>query len=690
LSGDKVTSNLRVKGVAEVINNPRLLTKAIPAIIVVVALFLSGCWPGIIVKERVSEDRSVVITLHEAAKKDFQAGRYEEALSAFKIILLEYPDYTRTPSVRYDMARAYYSMGDFHSAATEALKWLEAYPDNSIKGDMLLLLGDSYKAIGDWPEAFRWWLNAAMEPSSGYQSGKRQEDIDLLIIDLINRSSSSDLKKMAEYGADSVYITNIYNRLARLFLKENRLEEAKDFAMLLVRASKEQQWVTIGRELLDEIYMAAARYEDMSGGSIVKIGCLLPLSGPYALYGREILNGIQLGVDIFNKSEGDQGLELVIRDTKGSIEDTVAGVEELVQKEKVMAIMGPLASATATMAVKKAQELGIPIITFTQKDGITREGDMVFRNYLTPSKEVDAVVNKSIKEMGMKRFGIFYPDNTYGRFMMNLFWDKVEKLGGQITAVESYKTDDTDFTDGIRKMVGLYYPRTESTIQKLKMMKMIENEEEGLGDREVEDKTADDTGQDMEDILEDEGEALEDIDFDRYDAEHSASREVEEELEPIVDFDAVFIPDNYQQVALIAPQFPFNNVFNLPFLGTSLWLSDEILETASRYIQGSLFPVGFFIDNNSETVKRFVESYEDNFGSEPTILAANGYDTIRLIKDILDKNVIKTRTDFQKALSGNTFRGVTGEISFDSQGEVQKEPFLLTVYGRGFHPLSRP
>jgi ABC-type branched-subunit amino acid transport system substrate-binding protein len=292
----------------------------------------------------------------------------------------------------------------------------------------------------------------------------------------------------------------------------------------------------------------------------------------------------------------------------------------------------------------------------------------------------------------MKRFGIFYPDNTYGRFMMNLFWDKVEELGGEITAVESYKTDDTDFTDGIRKMVGLYYPRTESTIRKLKMMKMIENEEDGMGDHEGEVETAVDTGEDMEDILDGEGEALEDIDIDRdqYDAERSTGRGVEEGMEPIVDFDAVFIPDNYQQVALIAPQFPFNNVFNVPFLGTSLWLSDELLETAGSYIQGAIFPAGFFIDNESEIVRGFVESYKDNFESEPTVLAANGYDTIRFIKDILNKNAIRTRTDFQKALLGNTFHGVTGEISFDNQGEVQKEPFLLTVYGREFHPLSRP
>jgi len=668
-----------------VINSSKLVSKAVSAITVGTAFFLFACQPRMIV-ERVPESRSPVLSLYDAARKDFQAGRYEEALPAFKIILIEYPDYTETPSVKYDIASAYYSMGDFHSAATEALKWLEAYPDNNLKGELLLLLGNSYKAIGDGPEAFRWWLNAASVASSGYQLGKQMEDIELLIIDLINRSTASDLKKMVEYGSESVYIPNIYHRLASISLDENRLDEAKDFAMLLVRSSKEQEWVTIGRGLLEKTNMAVGKNEgDLRSGGI-KIGCLLPLSGSFAIYGREVLNGIQLGMDLFNNSESNQDLELVIRDTKGSIEDAVAGVEELVRNEKVMAIMGPLESGTVTAAVRKAQELGVPIITFSQKDGITSEGDMVFRNFLTPSKEVEAVLNKSLKEMGMQRFGIFYPDNTYGRFLMNLFWDKVEELGGTITAVESYKSDDTDFGDGIKKMVGLYYPRTESTIRKLKMMKMIEAEEE-IGD----DADRTDIGEETEDIFDQEGEAIERIDQGD-DAEHSTAREGEEgTLEPIVDFDAVFIPDSYQQVALIAPQFPFHNVFNVPFLGTSLWLSDELLETTGNYIQGSIFPAGFFIDDDSEIVKMFVESYKENFESDPGVLAANGYDTIRLIKDILSNNLVKTRTDFQKALSGHdTFNGVTGEISFDSQREVEKAPFLLTVYGGNFHLLSRP
>jgi hypothetical protein len=163
----------------------------------------------------------------------------------------------------------------------------------------------------------------------------------------------------------------------------------------------------------------------------------------------------------------------------------------------------------------------------------------------------------------------------------------------------------------------------------------------------------------------------------------------EEEPEPIVDFDAVFIPDDYRNFALIAPQFPFySREFNGPFIGTSWGLSDELIETTGSYIQGSVFPAGFYIDSDSENVKEFVTAYRDNFDSDPGIFAANGYDTIRLIKEILKDFNIRTRREFQMSLfEDNNFIGVTGKISFDKTGEVEKEPFLLTVYGRRLHVL---
>jgi ABC-type branched-subunit amino acid transport system substrate-binding protein len=292
-------------------------------------------------------------------------------------------------------------------------------------------------------------------------------------------------------------------------------------------------------------------------------------------------------------------------------------------------------------AAKRAQEMGIPIITLTQKEGITFEGDMVFRNFMTPSKQIRRILDKAITDMSLKRFGILYPDNSYGRFFMNLFWDQAAEMGGSVTAIESYQPDKTDFAVEIKKMIGLHYPRPESVQMKVDELRWLEAEERIK--------------------------------------EGSDSKK---ELDPIVDFDAIFIPDNYHQVAQITPQFPFYSVFDVRFLGTSLWQSPELIEMAGDYIQGAIFPAGFFMEDGSEPTQDFIKLYIENFEKEPGILAATGYDTIRLLKALMEKGPIKTRKEFQTALfAQDDFYGITGWISFDQNGEVVKDPMLLTVSG---------
>jgi len=365
------------------------------------------------------------------------------------------------------------------------------------------------------------------------------------------------------------------------------------------------------------------------------VGCLLPLSGPFAIYGEEILNGIQLGMATLGEKWQDSDLELVIKDTKGTPEDTLAGLENLVINEKVMAIIGPLLSSTAIAAAKKAQKLGVPIITLTQKEKIMEEGDMVFRNFLTPSQEVKRLLDTAIYGMGIKRFGVLYPDNSYGRFFMNLFWNKLEEMGAKVTAIESYNPDDTDFANPIKKMTGLYYPRPASLVQKLIEMRCIEEEENEI---------------------------------------------LPEEPEPVIDFDAVFVPDNFQRVAMIAPQLAYHDVLDVLLMGTSLWQSPQLIELAKDYVQGAIFSSGFFKRSGYPRVKDFVESYRTNFDSDPGLLAASGYDTIRMLEKILAGDEIRTRKDVQMALiKCQDFKGVAGEITFDTQGEVKKEPLLLTI-----------
>jgi branched-chain amino acid transport system substrate-binding protein len=664
----------------------KVMRGAITALAVVIALFLSACQPRMLV--RISPEEARVPEIYNRAKQDVEEGRYEEAMSSLKRILEEYPDHPKAPAVKYELAKVFYRTEDFEDSVSEALEWLEMYPGDPLKGEVLILLGKNYRAIGDTAEAFHWWVDAARSlPVSKYQHVDQDWNIDALITDLIDSSTAAALEEMAAYDSQGDYNPIIYHRLVELSLEENRFDDAKEFTLLLVRSSQEQRWLSIGKELLDKIYERLGKEPGDFKGSIA-MGCLLPLSGPFAIYGDEVLKGVELGMGLFNKSEIEPNIELVIRDTKGNEEDAVAGVEDLADKEGVMAIIGPLASAESAAAVKRAQDLDVPIVSLSQKQDITSEGNMVFRNFLTPSKEVESVLNKCMKDMGMRNFGIFYPDNTYGRFFVDLFWDRVEKMGGSITAVESYEAGETDFADGIKRMVGLYYPRPESVSRRLETMKILK----ALEEKEYSHYWEDEPWymivpkEEIKDLFEEEEEIMESP--VRIAVPEDEAEKEEEGPEAIVDFDAVFVPDSSEQVALITPQFPFYNVFNVTFLGTSLWLSDELLDSAGGYVQGAMFPVGFFPGNDSEIVKGFVEAYKESFESEPGVLAANGYDTMRFIKDILSENLISNRIDLQEALlEHGPVKGVTGEISFDEQGEVEKDPVLLTVYGRRFHLL---
>jgi len=633
---------------------------AIPLVIAGIAIFFVGCKPGIQKRgekpsaeelelaeqswqkaelakaldaygayaERYPKDRRTAVALHRMGEIYLETERYAKALGFFERIQKEFPDYGELPIVKYQTAGAHFLVGDYERARDEALSWLETYPDHSGKSDVKLLLGDSLKAMGDKPRALQWWLRAIQDdPKDLRTQGELRERLDTVI----ETARSDELERMAEYAAGTDFAPKIYHRLATVYLNQNEPDNARKAAMSLVRSTTDQFWVTKGRQLLLEIEEALSVERKL-------VGCLLPLSGTFAIYGEEVLNGIYLGMGTFGAGTEGPGLELVIRDTEGKAEQAVAGVEDLVRNERVMAIIGPLLSKTAVAGAKRAQQLGVPIITLTQKEGIAQEGDMVFRNFLTPSSQVKRLLDKTMDEMGKKRFCILYPESSYGRFFMHLFWDQLEEKGGRVTAVESYKPEETDFEEQIKRMTGRHYPRPESMLRELREKRSPEE---------------------MESELE------------------------PEEPRPIIDFDTVFIPDDYQKVAMIAPQLVFHDVLGVLLLGTSLWESEKLIEMAGDYIQGAIFPSGFVTSSDSPDVREFVKAYKEHFEKEPGLLAATGYDTIRLVKRVMMEGDIRTRKDFQKELlQCKDFPGVTGKISFNSEGEVAKEPFLLTISGK--------
>ena len=581
---------------------------------------------GAFLKDASKGERSA-LALKRISEIYLKLNQPKKAITILEEISQEYPDLTWIPGVRYEIANINSRIGEHRRSANEALKWLDRYPDHPLKRNVLMLLGDDFNALGNEVEAFHWWLRA----KALWSDDPRQvAEIDKKLDELISSSGLVLLDRFAGDAAGTPYAPKIYDRMTAIYLEQGKPEQAQKAATSLIHSTKDGEWVSKGKVVLKRLE------EEMSVKQGV-LGCLLPLSGPFTIFGEEVLKGIQLGLSTEGDPSTQAGIELLIRDTKGSPEAALTALEDLGNNEKVIAVIGPVSSRTAMVAAGKAQKIGVPIIALTQQEGIVEGGNMVFRNLLTPAQEIEGLLDVAVGRMGLKRFAILYPDNAYGRYCMNTFWDGLDHRGGTVTAAESYDVDDTDFADQIKKMVGLYYPRPKSLVQKLKDMRTPEEEESII---------------------------------------------YPETPEPIIDFDAIFIPDSFQRVAMIAPQLTFHDILDVQLLGTSVWQSPKLIEMARDYVQGAILCSGFTATSVDPDVRVFVDAYRENFDVDPGSLSAIGYDTIRMLKKLLSGEQIRTRGDLVKALlEYRDFKGVSGVITFDLRGEAQKKPILLTISG---------
>ena len=367
---------------------------------------------------------------------------------------------------------------------------------------------------------------------------------------------------------------------------------------------------------------APLSHSPLPPASSTRLGVILPLSGRYAAFGEQALKGILLAADTFGTTfELNKGLslEIIVKDTKDDPLASERAVEELAADKDVMGIIGPLLSVTAMGAARKAQELKLPIITLSQKQGLTGAGDYVFRNFLVPAEQAKAVADYAINKLNCIKFAILYPDSAYGIELANSFKEEIKKGNGIVAAEEQYKEGQTYFG---KEVVRLF---------KIK------------------------------------------------ETEKKEGRRLLKTFETTVAVDALYIPDYFDIIGLIAPHLAYYNVKDVKLLGSNGWNSPKLVELAGKYVEGAVFTDGFFTGSKREAVSRFINDFKNLYGTEPGIIAAQAYDATRMMAEaILSGN--GKRDEARNYLANlKKFRGVTGDIAFDSNREAIKELFILSV-----------
>ena len=413
------------------------------------------------------------------------------------------------------------------------------------------------------------------------------------------------------------------------------------------------------------------------------VGCLLPLSGRYKLYGTRALNGIEFAMSLAQQGESHPPIRLVVKDTGSDDAQAVRAVRELANAG-VGAILGPIITAPAV--VQEAQKLQIPTITFTQKPDIAATGDYVFRHFITPQGQVQTLVGYFINSVGLHDFAILYPKETYGDTFMTLFWDEVVRQGGRVVGVEAYESEHTDFAVSIKKLVGTYYqvPKDLQAPAAVRVKDVPYFQGQSLNEDRLSDTLPDPvnrlTGLYFQSPFQDRvrGPAIGRIREEKGD-------------DPIVDFDVLFIPDAPKKAGLIIPQLAYYDVNNVYLAGTNLWHSSQLIEMSKDYVRNAVMVDGFFKDSTSESVVRFVDAFRKIYDREPGIIDAFAFDTANLLFDLLSQGTITMRHQLRDALlEANKDEGVTGPVAFDNDGEAIKHLSLLRVRNGQFVEIPRP
>lgn len=153
----------------------------------------------------------------------------------------------------------------------------------------------------------------------------------------------------------------------------------------------------------------------------------------------------------------------------------------------------------------------------------------------------------------------------------------------------------------------------------------------------------------------------------------------------------IYVALHYSQAAILARQMHTSGWDPTVITATSLYTEDLIDLAGGKNVEGWVVPSFFFAGSSKQSVGRFVDAFTAKYDVKPNAFAFAGYDLMTMIGTALDKieSVGKAGRDaLCKALYTVKTPGVTGQLEFNSNGDITKEISWLVIHDGRFQELD--
>jgi branched-chain amino acid transport system substrate-binding protein len=190
----------------------------------------------------------------------------------------------------------------------------------------------------------------------------------------------------------------------------------------------------------------------------IKIGQFGSMTGSEATFGQSTDKGIRLAFDAKNAAGGIKGKKLVLitEDNQGKPEEAAALVKKLITQDKVVAVLGEVASTRSRAAAPIAQQYKIPMITPSSTNPkVTQVGNYIFRVCFIDPFQGSVMARFAHENLKLKKVAVLKDlKSDYSLGLSEFFIKKFKELGGQIAAEQTFQSGDQDFKAQLTQIRG--------------------------------------------------------------------------------------------------------------------------------------------------------------------------------------------------------------------------------------------
>ncbi len=358
----------------------------------------------------------------------------------------------------------------------------------------------------------------------------------------------------------------------------------------------------------------------------VRVAIAVPLSGPAAGVGRDLLDAAQLALFDFRP----ENFELRVYDTAGNAV-IAASAAQRAQQDGVSLFLGPLFADAVAATADAVRPAGIPIYAFSSDRLVA--GDGVYVAGFFPEAQVARVVDFAARQ-GMFRFAVLAPNDAYGNRINTAVSDAVVDAGGKVVDGRFYPLDNHGMTETVRSLARYAERAAELKTEKAQL-----------------------AGKD---------DPISKLALERLDTLDTFGD---------VGFEALILPEGGERVLQLAPLLAFFDIdpASVKLLGLWIWDDPELGK------EPSMLGAWFAAPPRASRL-RFEERFRQAYGRAPDRLATLAYDGVALAA-VLAQTAQPGVAPFARDRLENTdgFAGVDGIFRLHPNGEVQRGLSVLEV-----------